>query len=242
MYRLAYRNFGDHESLVLNHTVLADGTDRAGIRWYEVRSPGSSPSIYQQSTYAPADGGYRWMGSIAQDSAGNTALGFSVSSGTVYPSIRYTGRLANDPLGTLPQGEATIIDGTGSQTGTGARWGDYSMLGIDPVDDCTFWYTQEYMQTTSGAGWQTRVASFKFPGCQLQTGTLMGVVRDNVSSNPVSGAQIVATFGPTYTVSTVSGAAGIYAVALAPGTYTVTASAYGYLLRDPRWSLDSLTV
>src|SRR6202007_2669412 len=99
--------------------------------------------------------------SIAMDQAGDIALGYSVSSSSVSPSIRYTGRLASDPLGTLPQGETTLIAGTSSQTLSCHRWGDYSMMAVDPTDDCTFWYTQEYYQTTSDRGWQTRVGSFK---------------------------------------------------------------------------------
>ena len=105
------------------------------------------------------------MGSVAMDSAGNIALGYSVSSSSVYPGIRYTGRLVSDPLGQLPQGETTLIAGSGSQTGTGYRWGDYTMMTVDPTDDCTFWYTNEYMPTTGGAPWKTRIGSFKFANC-----------------------------------------------------------------------------
>jgi hypothetical protein len=162
MYRLAYRNFGDHESLVVNHAVNL-GTGQAAVRWYEVRNPGT-PTLYQQGTYAP-DATNRWMGSVAMDRDGNMALGYSVSSSSVFPSIRYTGRLAGDPLGQMPQGEATLINGSGSQTGTASRWGDYAMMAVDPVDDCTFWFTSEYMPTTGGAPWQTRIGSFKFPSC-----------------------------------------------------------------------------
>jgi hypothetical protein len=106
------------------------------------------------------------MGSIAMDRSGNMLMGYSASSSTVFPSIRYTGRLANDPLGTMPQGEGTIFAGAGVQTSTGARWGDYSSMNIDPVDDCTFWYTNQYYATTSTSGWSTRVGSVKFPQCQ----------------------------------------------------------------------------
>src|SRR5260370_1404463 len=105
------------------------------------------------------------MGSMAMDQAGDIALGYSVSSSNVSPSIRYTGRLAGDPVGTLPQGEATLIAGSGSQTSSFNRWGDYSMMAVAPTDDCTFWYTQEYYALTSTAGWQTRVGSFTFPNC-----------------------------------------------------------------------------
>ena len=164
MYRLQYRNFGDHESLVVNHTVDADGADHAGIRWYEIRNPGSSPSIYQQGTYAP-DADHRWMGSVALDSAGNMALGFSVTGASTFPSIRYTGRLAADPPNVMTLGETDLMVGTGSQTNSTGRWGDYSMMVVDPMDDCTFWYTQEYYATTSDAGWQTRIGSFSLPNC-----------------------------------------------------------------------------
>jgi len=164
MYRLQYRNFGDHESLVVNHTVDADGSDHAGIRWYEVRNPGSSPVIYQQGTYAP-DADHRWMGSAAMDSAGNLALGFSVTGTSTFPSIRYTGRLASDPPNLMTLGETDLMVGTGSQTHTSGRWGDYSSMVVDPVDDCTFWYTQEYYAVTSESGWQTRIGSFSLPNC-----------------------------------------------------------------------------
>jgi CARDB protein/Calx-beta domain-containing protein len=164
MYRLQYRNFGDHESLVVNHTVDVDGTDHAGVRWYEVRSPGSAPVVYQQGTYAP-DANHRWMGSVAMDRTGNMALGYSVSGTTTFPSIRYTGRLATDPPGVMTQGEADMMVGSGSQLHTSGRWGDYSLLAVDPIDQCTFWYTQEYLTASTSAGWQTRVGAFAFPSC-----------------------------------------------------------------------------
>jgi hypothetical protein len=167
MYRLQYRNFGDHESLVMNHTVnvAAAGSNRAGIRWYELRKDVADWAIFQQGTYAPDDGQHRWMGSIAQDLAGNIALGFSVSGGSTFPSIRYVGRLESDPPGDMTQAEATLIDGGGVQLHGSGRWGDYSSMAIDPTDDCTFWYTQEYYASTSSANWQTRIGSFQFPGC-----------------------------------------------------------------------------
>ena len=166
MNRLQYRRFADgRESLVANHTVgVGSGNNQAAIRWYEIRNLSTTPTIYQQSTYAPSTDS-RWMGSIAMDQSGDMALGYSVSSTSISPSVRYTGRLAGDPLGTLPQGEATLIGGSGSQTSNFNRWGDYSMMAIDPSDDCTFWYTQEYYTVTSAAGWQTRIGSFKYPGC-----------------------------------------------------------------------------
>ncbi|MEA3292208.1 MAG: CARDB domain-containing protein [Pseudomonadota bacterium] len=165
MWRAQYRNFGTHEAMVTNHTVDANGNELAGIRWYELRRlPGGSWSIFQQSTYSP-DTTHRWMGSIAMDRDNNIALGYSVSSNTVSPGIRYAGRLATDPPGTLPQPEATIIAGSGAQTHGSGRWGNYSSMDVDPTDDCTFWYTTEYYESTSQAGWKTRIASFRNPAC-----------------------------------------------------------------------------
>jgi hypothetical protein len=164
-WRLAYRNFGTYESLVTSQSVEAR-PGIAGMRWYELRRPGDQPIIWQQATYSPADGVNRWMGSIAQDQRGNMALGYSVSNGTnVFPGIRYTGRLRGDPANTMPQGEAVIINGGGSQTDPFARWGDYTSMNIDPRDDCRFWYVNQYYDTTSARGWNTRIAAFRMPGC-----------------------------------------------------------------------------
>jgi hypothetical protein len=179
MNRLVYRNMGSYETLLLNHTANVGG-GQAGVRWYEVRSPNGTPSIYQQGSYAP-DATNRWVGSIAMDGAGDIALGYSVSSGTVYPGIRYTGRLVTDTLGTLPQGEGIIMTGAGSQTGTAYRWGDYANMAIDPMDDCTFWFTTEYISTTGTAPWQTRVGSFKFPSCTPQLQTVLNVTGKSTS-------------------------------------------------------------
>ena len=161
MYRLQYRNFGAYQTLVTNHTVDVGG-DHAGVRWYELRKSGSAWSIYQQGTYAP-DSAHRWMGSIAMDGAGNMALGYSVSSATIFPSIRYAYRLAGDALGQLRPDEGTIMAGGGYQSHTSGRWGDYSMMAVDPTND-NFWYTTEYYASSgSPAGWQTRIASFDLP-------------------------------------------------------------------------------
>jgi hypothetical protein len=168
-FRLAYRNFGTYESLVTNQSVEAlPGI--AGARWYEIRRTGGSYSVYQQGTYAPNDGVHRWMGSVAMDKRGDIALGYSVVNGVnVFPSIRYTGRLSGDPLGQMTLGEGTIINGSGVQTTTNSRWGDYTDITVDPSDDCTFWYVNEYYtlagQQSSPAGWQTRIGSFQLPGC-----------------------------------------------------------------------------
>jgi hypothetical protein len=169
-FRLAYRNFGRYESLVANQYVEAR-PGIAGVRWYEIRRTDGTYSVYQQGTYAPNDGVHRWMGSVAMDKNGGIALGYSVVNGVdVFPGIRYTGRLAGDPLGQMTLGEGTIIDGTGVQLIPFSRWGDYSDMTVDPTDDCTFWYVNEYYtlagQLFSPAGWQTRIGSFRLPGCQ----------------------------------------------------------------------------
>lgn len=158
MFRLQYRNFGDYSTLVANHTVTASA--RAAIRWYELRKETNDWSVYQQGTWKP-DNDYRWMGSIAMNGNGNIAVGYSVSSSETYPSIRYTGRTANAPLGTFNIPEVSIVEGTKAQTGIN-RWGDYSAMSIDPSDDSTFWYTQMYIL---GSNWRTHIASFDFaPG------------------------------------------------------------------------------
>jgi hypothetical protein len=168
-FRLAYRNFKDYESLVTSQSVEA-APGVAGMRWYEIRRTGATYSIHQQGTYAPGDGVHRWMGSIAQDKKGDMGLGYSVVNGTtVFPGIRYTGRLAGDPLGQMTLGEGTIINGSGVQTTTNSRWGDYTDMTVDPVDDCTFWYVNEYYPVSGTPAdtrpWHTRIASFKLPGC-----------------------------------------------------------------------------
>jgi hypothetical protein len=158
MYRLQYRKFNTYQSMVCNHTVNM-GSNQAGIRWYELRNTGSGWTVYQQSTYSP-DSKSRWMASMAQDTSGNIALGFSLSSSSTYPSIRYTGRLKNDPLNTMTYAEHGIINGGGSQTSSSSRWGDYSSMTVDPAVPNTFWYTQEYYTSTSNSSWKTRIASF----------------------------------------------------------------------------------
>jgi hypothetical protein len=166
MYRLAYRNFGTYQSLVVNHSVSVGGRGKnqaVGVRWYELRNPNGTPTIFQQGTFSP-DSTYRWMGSIAMDKLGDIALGYSASSSSLFPSIRYTGRLVTDPVGTM-QTENTIKAGGGSQLRNLNRWGDYSSMAVDPGDDCTFWYTTEYLKTNGTFNWSTQIASFKFPSC-----------------------------------------------------------------------------
>lgn len=161
MYRLAYRNFGTYEAMVANHTVNVGG-NRAGIKWYEFRKEGTGDwEIYQQGVYAPNDGLHRWMGSMAIAANGTIALGYSVSSSSHSPSIRYTGRPANAALGEMTYEEIEAVTGTGNQ-GNINRWGDYANLDVDPVDDTTFWFTTEYVKNA----WKTRVFSFNFAPVQ----------------------------------------------------------------------------
>jgi hypothetical protein len=181
MYRLAYRNFGGYESLVLNHAVTAGSG--VGVRWYEFRLSGGNPTVYQQGTYAP-DSTFRWMGSIAEDKVGNIALGYSQSSSSTNPSIRFTGRLAGDALGTMTQGETTVITGGGSQTSY-SRWGDYTSMQVDPADNCAFWYTDEYIPSNGNFNWNTRIASFQLPNCATTTTGF------SISDSPSSGSVTV---------------------------------------------------
>lgn len=158
MARLQYRNFGSHQAMVINQSVDADGADRAGVRWYELRNTGAGWSIFQQGTYAPVDGVHRWMAAAAMDGQGNIALGYSASDGTsVFPGLRYTARHAGDPLGAMTQGEQTLVTGASSETSN--RWGDYAGLVVDPVDECTFWFTGERDNS------QTTIGSFRLPSC-----------------------------------------------------------------------------
>ncbi len=159
MNRLQYRNFGTFQTIVANGTVDADETDHAGIRWYELRTLDSTWFIFQQGTYAP-DSNHRWIGSFAMDGTGNIALAYSVSGNGMYPSIRATARRSGDTTGLMTYMEESIIEGGGAQTDVSSRWGDYSCLTVDPVDDKTFWYTNEYYSTTSAMSWKTRIASF----------------------------------------------------------------------------------
>jgi hypothetical protein len=209
-FRLAYRRIGTQESLVTSQSVEASPSV-AGMRWYEVRlAANGTPSIFQQGTYAP-DSVHRWMGSVAMDRIGNMGLGYSVSDGTnVFPGVRYTGRLSTDPTGMMPQGEGTIVNGGGSQTTTAARWGDYSSMNIDPVDDCTFWYTTQYYAATSARGWRTRIGSFKFPSC-TPSASSAGVSGRIVSSagRSVRGVRVTLSGGnlsnPKYAQTNASG-------------------------------------
>jgi subtilisin-like proprotein convertase family protein len=180
MFRLPYRNFGDHESVVGTYSVSAGGV--AGVRWFELRNVTAGPvSLFQESTYQP-DSTWRWLGSAAMDGAGNLAIGYSASSSSINPQIRYAARMSTDPLNTLGQGETTMIAGSGSQTGNGNRWGDYASMTVDPVDDQTFWFTSEYLSSTGGS-WQTRIGNFKLRPAPQPVADTASVTADNCNSN-----------------------------------------------------------
>ncbi len=165
MYRLAYRNFGTHDAILATQAVDPAGAAVAAVRWIEIRNPnGAVPVVYQNSTYSPGTEN-RWMSSAAFDKRGNIAIGYSESSATMNPAIKATGRLRNDPKN-LMRSEITLQAGGGSQTTTLSRWGDYSAMQIDPADDCTFWYTNQYIGANGTFNWRTRIASFRFPNCQ----------------------------------------------------------------------------
>jgi PKD domain len=164
MHRFPYRNFDTHQTLLGNFTVGGGiGEVGAAIRWFELSDTGSGWTLFQEGTFDPGDGHDRFMGSIAMDGSGNIALGYSVSSSALFPGIRYATRAPVDPVGTL-QPEAVLINGGGSQTGSN-RWGDYSAMSVDPVDDCTFWYTNEYYPMTASTAWQTRIGVFESTSC-----------------------------------------------------------------------------
>ncbi len=244
MHRAAFRMLaGNAQSFVVNWTVnvsgvnpVSAGTYQAGVRFTELgRDPATGTvTIQNQTTYAPGSGNGSngrnvWMGSAAQDNQGNSAVGFSASSTSLFPSILWAGRLASDPPDSLAQGEATVVSGSGSQTGSSNRWGDYSALTVDPSDDCTFFYTQEYYSNSNSFDWVTRVASFAYPGCTASPrGTVSGVVTNCGTGLPVAGALVSDGLGHVRTTD----AAGAYSMALPPGSYTLTIS-------KPTYSSDS---
>ncbi len=168
MYRNAYRNFGTYESNVLANTVAtkSPSTAKSGVRWYEVRGGATAPKVFQQGTRQ--DNGTTansyWLPAMAQDKVGDIVLGFSVSGALTDPSMWYVGRVPTDIKGTMESPKKVIV-GTGVQKSTSDRWGDYATVSVDPSDDCTFWFTSEYIKTTGSFNWSTRIASFKFPGC-----------------------------------------------------------------------------
>jgi hypothetical protein len=167
MWRLQYRNFGTHQALVGNFVTDADGEpdnpanlERLGVRWFELRKTAAAWTLFQEGTHSP-DANPRFMGAIAMDGDGNIALGYNISNNSpaIFPSLRYAGRLATDAPGTL-RTEVSLIAGTASNGSS--RYGDYAAMSVDPVDDCTFWFTGMYNPASQ---WRTRIAAMKFDGC-----------------------------------------------------------------------------
>ena len=240
MHRLSYRNLNGTESLVTNHTVNVSGTAvtdasdyQAASRYYEFRkaSPGGAYAVYDAATFAPdagngATGINRWMGSTAIDGQGNLAMGYSSSSTTLFPSITFVGRNFNQ-LGASLTNEVTLFSGLGTQAaGSGNRWGDYTSMSVDPVDDCTFWYANEYDPAgDTGFNWRTRIGNFKFAACtQPAQGTLSGTITACDSGAAIGEVLISVTGGPSEGFSAATADDGTYALHLAPGTYNVVAS------------------
>jgi hypothetical protein len=209
------------ESIWVNHTVRtgAAGTPN-GIQWAQINVTGGTivSTPVQQQIYGnlAADGVHRWLGSLAVDSQGNMALGYSASRNTVAPDIRYVGRLGTDPLSTLPQTETTMLPGitrfsqSGSCGGTCIRWGDYSAMSVDPADDCTFWYTNEYYEA-DGLNWQTRIGSFKFPSCNAAPTAAPATISGSVitaDGTPLAGVTV--NLGGALPAKTITDSAGNY--------------------------------
>ncbi len=228
-YRLAYRNFGDYAALVVNHNVDANSAGQAGLRWYQINIDNANGDITlaDQGTFAPDDGIDRWMGSVALDALGNMAIGYNAVSESLHPSIYYASRLAGDPKGQLTQGEGVLIEGGGSQGSVqGNRWADYSSMSVDPSDDCTFWYTNEYYQAENQdtLAWSTRIGAFKFDNCTSEpTGTISGQVTDASSGEAVANIRVTAGG-----VSTITDSQGNYSLRLASNRYSVSFAGYWY--------------
>ncbi len=203
MHRVQYRNFGTYQTLVGNHTVDTNNpAGIAGIHWFELRNTGTDWAMYQQGTYGLSDSVNRWMGSIAMDGSGNMALGYSVSSSSVYPGIRYVGRLASDTLGAMGQSETTLVSGGGYQSSSYSRWGDYSAMQVDPSDDKTFWFTTEYMASSSASGWVTRIGAFKVSTSTSPTSTPTNTPTTGPTATPTNTPTITPTATPVTPTAT----------------------------------------
>src|SRR5262249_5345206 len=226
MYPLIYQNLGGTESIYADQTVIR-ATDAltapTAVRWYQFNMTGNTipaTPAQQQDWNNGADGLFRWMPSINVDRQGNVAIGYSTSSTTLNPEIRYAGRLAGDPINNMAQGEATLITSGGHQTSTLHRWGDYSTMFVDPTDSCTFWHVNEYYTATGSASWATRIGSFKFPGCVASTPT----PTPTATPTATAAASPTATFTPTAT-ATATFTPTATPTATATATFTPTATA-----------------
>lgn len=239
-YRLAYRNFGNRDSLVFNQTVRLTRVDqvyRAGVRLYELERMGSGSFAATEHSTIGDTMSSRWIGGAAQDHQGNLVIGYNHVADDKEPSILYTGRLASEPAGTF-RSEAKLVEGTGVQKAFGWRWGDYNGMSVDPVDDCTFWLTGEYFtqesEDFSEFTWLTRIGTFKFPECTAAPrSTITGVITNALTSQPIEGALVkVAVYARN---SSPSGSYGDLFVL--PGMLVATASAHGYATQSVTLSI-----
>lgn len=161
MHRLQVRDFGGYQSMLAAHTVDATGNGVAGIRWYEFRKPdGGAWGLHQEGTYAPADGQYRWMPSIAMNEAGDIGVGFLLGGPNTYMSVAVTGQsAAASGSGEFDAAELVCVHGSGVHEDAG-RSGDYSSTTVDPADGTTFWHTNEYVAVSNQYSWNTYVCPF----------------------------------------------------------------------------------
>ena len=221
MYRMAYRKFSDHERVVVNHAVGSGS--QVAIRWYEILDLSGAVTVNQQGTFAP-DTTYRWMASAAMDKNNDIAIGYSASSSTINPAIRFTGRVPSDPLGTL-ETEASMLEGTGSQTTGLSRWGDYTALQVDPSDDCTFWYTNQYQKVNGTFNWSTHMGSFVFSGCSGSGGPIVSLSTAKLNFRKVP---IGSTSAPKTVTLTNTGTATLHISSVAAtGDYTIASNTCG---------------
>ena len=237
MWRASYRNYGSHESLVFNQTVDATGTDIAGIRWYELRrSGGGQWAIFQQGTFSP-DTTHRWMGSAALNRVGEIGLGYSASSSSIFPGLRYAARSVNDPLGQLGP-EQVLVDGPEAQT-TSNRWGDYSHMSIDPLDDCTMWFVGEYGNRRS------RVGSFQVTDCLPETTIASGpsgVINDSTPTYTLSGDEPRLSFECSVDGGGFAPCPANFTPTLGDGPHTISARAVAKGSVDPTPATHSITI
>ncbi|MCW9015539.1 MAG: carboxypeptidase-like regulatory domain-containing protein, partial [Kangiellaceae bacterium] len=235
MFRTAYRNINGQGKILFTHNI-AGPSGQPVARWYELdvdHSNGHAVTLNQEGTFSPDSSlapstAARWMVSGAMDANGNIAIGYTVSSDSIHPSIHAATRLSTDPAGQMTD-EFVLVEVTGSQAAVNrGRWADYASMSIDPVDDCTFWYTNEYYKAENDntLTWSTRISSFKIPSCTMgPTGMISGVVTDETSGDPIASATVSAG-----NISTVTNSNGEYSFVLPVGDYDLEVFRYGWVM------------
>jgi hypothetical protein len=228
MYRAAYRNRGGVESLVVAQGVDVDdaGPRSSAMRWYEIRNPfAAAPTLYQVGTFDEGGAGDRWMGSIAMNKNGDMMMGYSIVNAATLlkPSIALTGRRLNDPLNTM-QTENIAFTGSGVQTGTLTRWGDYTTMSVDPADDESFCYVGQYLPGDGTFNWRTRVICAKFPAAPTAASVSVSGRVLGGRSRPLGVSRVTITDSMGKSVSTATDASGAYSFEdlEAGATYTIT--------------------